>query len=85
MSYQEKFPIGTVVRIAPLEQLQAFKRDWRYHHPLQDEQLQFAGTMDKVRPVGFYHGGDVIYQLETARELGMKESWMRTDLLPFHP
>jgi hypothetical protein len=66
MSYQEKFPIGTVVRIAPLEQLQAFKRDWKYHHPLQDVQLQFAGTTDRVRTVGFYHGGDVIYQLETA-------------------
>ncbi|MGO8794748.1 MAG: hypothetical protein ACLQLC_08000 [Candidatus Sulfotelmatobacter sp.] len=66
MSYQEKFPIGTVVRIAPLERLLAFKRDWKYHHPLQDEQLQLAGTMDKVRSVGFYHGGDVIYQLENA-------------------
>ncbi|MGB7599601.1 MAG: hypothetical protein WBM24_04810 [Candidatus Sulfotelmatobacter sp.] len=67
MSYRRKFPIGTVVRIAPLEQLQAFRRDWKYHHPLQDEQLQFAGTIDKVRAVNFYHGGDVIYQLETAR------------------
>jgi hypothetical protein len=66
MSYREKFPIGTVVRIAPLEQLQAFKRDWKYHHPLQDEQLQFAGTANRVRTVGFYHGGDVIYHLETA-------------------
>jgi hypothetical protein len=66
MSYPEKFPIGTVVRIAPLEQLQAFKRDWKYHHPLQDEQLQFGGTADRVRAVGFYHGGDVIYHLETA-------------------
>ena len=66
MSYQEKFPIGTLVRIAPLERLQAFKHEWKYHHPLQDEQLHFAGTIDKVRTVGFYHGGDVIYQLETA-------------------
>jgi hypothetical protein len=64
--YKEKYPVGTIVRIASLDFLQAFKRDWKYHHPLQDEQLQFAGTMDKVKSVGFYHGGDVIYQLEGA-------------------
>jgi hypothetical protein len=66
VGYQEKYPIGTAVRIASLDRLQAFKRDWKYHHPLQDVQLPFAGTIDKVRTVGFYHGGDVIYHLENA-------------------
>jgi hypothetical protein len=66
MGYQEKYPIGTVVRIAPLERLETFKRDWKFHHPLQEEQLRFAGSTDRVRTVGFYHGGDVLYHLEIA-------------------
>jgi hypothetical protein len=66
VGYVEKYPIGTVVRIAALDRLQSFKRDWKYHHPLNDEQLSFAGTTDKIKTVGFYHGGDVIYNLEQA-------------------
>lgn len=66
MGYQEKYPVGTTVRVASLKRLQAFKRGWKYHHPLQDDQLLFAGTVHKVRTVGFYHGGDVIYGLEDA-------------------
>ena len=66
MSYQEKYPVGAAVRIAALGELQAFMRDWKLHHPLQPEQLAFAGTADRVRSVGFYHGGDVIYTMEIA-------------------
>ena len=73
MAYREKYGIGTVVKIAPLHRLQAFKRDWKYHHPLSEEQLTFAGTTDKVRSVGFYHGGDVLYHLERASGIWHEE------------
>jgi hypothetical protein len=66
VTYQEKYPTGAAVRIASLERLQAFERDWKFHHPLQREQLRLAGTMDKVSTVAFYHGGDAIYTLEEA-------------------
>lgn len=66
MAYKEKFPVGTRVRIACLDRLEAFKRDWKYHHKLEDKQLSFAGMTDTVRTVGFYHGGDVIYNLQNA-------------------
>jgi hypothetical protein len=77
MSYQDKYPVGAPVKIAPLERLQAFMREWTLHHPLQVEQLQFAGTADRVRWVGFYHGGDVIYTLEHAPGI-----WHEQLLLP---
>lgn len=64
--YKERFPIGTPIRIVGLDKLQAFKRDWKYHHPLSAAQLPYAGAVDVVRATGFYHGGDVIYQLEKA-------------------
>jgi hypothetical protein len=62
--YNEQFPVGTRVQIAPQERLDEFKRSWRYHHPLTLEQLSFAGRPAVVRNVGFYHGGDVLYELE---------------------
>lgn len=62
--YNEQFPVGTRVQIAPQERLDEFKRSWRYHHPLTAEQLAFAGQPAVVRKVGFYHGGDVLYELE---------------------
>jgi len=58
--------VGTQVKIAALERLQAFKREWGFHHSITDEQLTFAGTVDAVKSVGFYFGGDVLYTLERA-------------------
>jgi hypothetical protein len=43
MLYTEKYPVGTDIRIVDLEKLQAFKRDWKYHHPLSDQQMLLAG------------------------------------------
>jgi len=77
VSYQEKYRVGAPVKIAPLDHLQAFMRVWTLHHPLQVEQLHFAGTADRVRWVGFYHGGDVIYTLENA-----PGTWHEQLLLP---
>jgi hypothetical protein len=65
-AYEARYPVGTMVRIASLDRLRAFKQQWKYHHPLDPEQLKYAGTADKVCSVGFYHGGDVLYDLENA-------------------
>ena len=62
--YNEQFPVGTRVQIAPQGRLDEFKRTWHYHQPLTVEQLAFADRPAIVRAVGFYHGGDVLYELE---------------------
>jgi hypothetical protein len=61
---EELFPAGSRVRIADRQELARFQADWRYHHPLQPEQLEHAGEIARVREVSFYHGGDVLYELE---------------------
>ena len=62
--YNEQFPVGTRVQIAPRDVLEEFRRTWSYHHPLTVEQLACAGQQATVRDVGFYHGGDVLYTLD---------------------
>ena len=62
--YHERFPVGTLVRVASLERLEEFSRTWRFHNPLTADQLPFAGRRSTVRQVGFYHGGDALYTLE---------------------
>ena len=61
--YAELFPVGTRVQVVPRSRLQDFHNTWRYHHPLQTEQLSFAGHQATVSEVAFYHGGDVLYTL----------------------
>jgi diadenosine tetraphosphatase ApaH/serine/threonine PP2A family protein phosphatase len=75
--YSERFPVGVSVRVAPLSELERFASEWKWHHPLQAEQLRYAGAAAKVREVGFYHGGDVLYQLE-----GLPGTWHEQCLLP---
>lgn len=62
-SYNPEFPIGSRVRVAGSRKLRDFLKSWRYHHPLQEEQLKFAGKQTTVRDVTFYHGGDELYEL----------------------
>ncbi len=38
--------------------------EWNYHHKLQLEQLAYANAAAVVEKVGFYHGGDVLYNLK---------------------
>lgn len=64
MPYEGKFPQGTLVQVALLQVLEKFRSTWKYHHPLQPEQLQYAGLQGKIASVGFYHGGDILYQIE---------------------
>ena len=63
-AYENKFAVGTTVRIAELPQLEEFRRSWRFHHALEPAQLRFAGRSVRVASVSFYHGGDVLYGLE---------------------
>ena len=62
--YNEEFPVGSKVRIKDTEFLVEFQRTWKSHDPLSDKQLRYAGDVATVRSVGFYHGGDELYQLE---------------------
>lgn len=62
--YSELFPVGSTVKIQSRQQLEEFQRTWEYHHPLLEEQLPYAGRDATVRTVGFYHGGDVLYELD---------------------
>lgn len=61
--YHEKFPAGTSVRIANLLTLTEFRRTWKHHNKLQEQQLSYADQIAVVKQVGFYHGGDALYEL----------------------
>jgi len=61
--YSPDFAVGSSVRIAEEDDLMQFLREWKYHHPLQPNQLKYAGHAAKVAQVSFYHGGDVLYEL----------------------
>ena len=51
------------MRVIPKLELEAFARDWNYHHKLRPEQMEYAGTTAIVEEVSFYHGGDQLYVL----------------------
>jgi hypothetical protein len=61
----ELFPVGARVRIAPLAALERFESSWKLHHPLLEEQFKYAGSLARVKAVGYHHGGDVLYSLDT--------------------
>ena len=63
-SYKEAFPKGTRIRIADRHFLELFVREWKYHHKLRPEQLDYADHETTVKQVAFYHGGDPVYDLE---------------------
>jgi hypothetical protein len=62
--YKATFPEGSKVRVISMPALEIFARDWKYHHKLQLEQVQYAGAVSTVKEVSFYHGGDQLYVLE---------------------
>ena len=62
--YNPEFPIGSRVRIAGRDVLNAFVREWKFHHPLSANQCEMAGQVARVIDIGYYHGGDVLYTLE---------------------
>jgi hypothetical protein len=62
--YNEEFPQGTKVKIAGRNFLEDFHRTWKYHHRLEPEQFGFVDKIANVKSVGFYHGGDELYELD---------------------
>jgi hypothetical protein len=64
--YEPAFEVGDRVRIADRATLDSFRRKWKFHNPLQPEQLEYAGREATIANGGIYHGGDVIYQLAEA-------------------
>jgi hypothetical protein len=59
-----EFEVGSEVRVADRAFLEDFLEAGQYHNELQPEQLEFAGTVAKVKTVEFFHGGDELYTLE---------------------
>ena len=62
--YKSAFAQGSSVRVAERAFLERFMMEWNYHHKLQPEQLAYADAVAVVEKVGFYHGGDVLYDLK---------------------
>ena len=60
-----KFREGARVEIADRPGLDEFLKTWSLHHKLQPEQLDHAGKIVRVERLFMYHGGDIIYQLES--------------------
>jgi hypothetical protein len=79
--YQEQFPKGSSVRIADRRVLDDFLREWKFHHKLETRQLGFAGAPAIVKRALFYHGGDVLYELEGAPGV-WHERCLRADRAP---
>lgn len=61
--YQEEFPEGSTVQIADRAFPEDFLKKWKLHHELDPQQLIYANKIAKVKSVGFYHGGDELYEL----------------------
>jgi hypothetical protein len=62
--YNAEFAEGSQVRIASRTYLEEFQRTWQHHNKLTDQQLNYAETLARVASIGFYHGGDEIYELD---------------------
>jgi hypothetical protein len=73
--YQEQFPVGTTVRIAERADLERFRREWQFHHKLEVGQISYARRTARVRDVGFYQGGDVLYHLDGVPGI-WHEAWL---------
>lgn len=62
--YQALHPQGSRVRVAARVDLESFRAMWRSHHNLTEAQLAFADEPSFVRNINYYHGGDVLYELD---------------------
>ena len=60
-----KFRKGSRVKIANRAALEQFGQTWSLHNKLQPDQLEHAGKIVRVEGSFMYHGGDIIYQLES--------------------
>ncbi len=48
--------------IADIDTLREFQKSWKWHHPLSDEQLGYAGKRGLIKMVSYYHGGTPLYE-----------------------
>lgn len=62
--YKTTFPKGTKVKVISKAALETFAQNWKFHHKLQPEQMEYAGVTTTVKEVSFYHGGDQLYVLD---------------------
>jgi hypothetical protein len=75
--YEAEYPVGSSVRIAGKERLSRFAQEWKLHHPLAPEQLDYADRPARVKEVSFYHGADELYVLD-----GIPGIWHEENLVP---
>jgi hypothetical protein len=69
-AYKELFREGSRVKVRNRKDLVQFQQSWKWHHPVSDPMLAYAGQTATVKSVGFYHGGDVLYEL-----VGIAGTW----------
>ncbi len=74
--FEPRFDVGDSVEIESLETLERFQEKWKYHHPLTEEQLEFAGRDATVKAVELYYGGDFLYELH-----GVPGQWHEQSLV----
>lgn len=79
-TYLNRFGVGDPVQVESRSRLDRFAAEWKYHHPLAEEQLLCAGRRAVVARYGFYHGGDVVYELD-----GLPGTWHEPCLRPGVP
>jgi len=64
-AYSEEFAVASRVRIKSAAVLQTFARPtWKYHHHVESEMMRHADSTARVARVSYYHGGDVLYELD---------------------
>ncbi len=72
-AYHPIFEYADAVEIVPIETLKKFKEEWKFHHPLQDSQLNYPDVRLYVDSIGIYHGGDPLYSLYSWGDDGKKQ------------
>ena len=68
--YVARFAVGSRVRVVSRKALEEFRRNWKLHNALTDDQLRSADAEALVAEIGYYHGGDPLYNL-----LGIAGIW----------
>lgn len=62
-AYHSIFDHHDCVKVVSAPILEQFFKEWKYHHPLSDEQLKYADEKLFIDRVSYYHGGTPLYQL----------------------
>ena len=83
--YHAEFPAGTTVKIADRACLEDFFKSWKFHHKLEIYQLEYANSIATVKSVGFYHGGDELYELKNVPGTWHEQCLKAVEGLLMHP